>query len=351
MQNSSLILTVDDICKIVQAIGLDALMDDMIKGIYNTLEHFNADKVQLISRDGFHYHIPDFGLIEWMPVHKDAQVTLKMVGYHPYNPQKNYLPTILSTIATYDTCTGHLLGLADATFLTALRTGAASAVASQILASPQSTQIGFIGCGAQAVTQLHALSRVFDIEKVWLFDCQMETAHSFPQRANFLDTGFQVVDAKHLPELLNNVDILCTCTSEKPGHGPVFEPSAYQNHLHINAVGSDFPGKTELPLSLLEKSKVVPDFIPQAIKEGECQQLDEAQIGVDLVELVQNADHYRDWQTQLTVFDSTGWALEDDVAIRLLLDLAHELKRGTQVQLECISHDPKNPYQFVNKHK
>ncbi|OAD19409.1 Ornithine cyclodeaminase/mu-crystallin [Candidatus Thiomargarita nelsonii] len=72
-----------------------------------------------------------------MPIHKNAQVTLKMVGYHPFNPQKNHLPTILSTIATYDTCTGHLLGLADATFLTALRTGAASAVASQILASPQ----------------------------------------------------------------------------------------------------------------------------------------------------------------------------------------------------------------------
>ena len=348
MKTRTLVLTVKDIRNIVQAIGLDELMDEMIKGLKNTLEHYNPDKNKQISRDGFHYYTPDFGLIEWMPIHKDSQVTLKTVGYHPNNPQTNNLPTILSTISTYDTRTGHLLGLADATFLTALRTGAASAVASKILANPQSVNIGLIGCGAQAVTQLHALSRVYDIEKVWLFDTHMETAQKLPQKINFIDVDFQIVDNNNLAKLLGSVDVLCTCTSEKPGHGPVFSPSIYQSHLHINAIGADFPGKTELPLALLEKAKVIPDYIPQATKEGECQQLDEIQISTDLVGLVQRSEEYNDFQTQLTVFDSTGWALEDDVALRLLLDLAKELKIGTELELECVSEDPKNPYQFID---
>ena len=347
-KNSTLVLTVDDIRKITQVIGLDNLMDKMIEGLSDSLKHFNPDQNQQISRDGFHYFKPDFGLVEWMPYHEGSQVTLKTVGYHPSNPKKNNLPTILSTVSTYDTRTGHLLGLTDATFLTALRTGAASAVASKILADPQSSQVGLIGCGAQAVTQLHALSRLFDIETVWLFDTDHETALSFPKRASFSKTDFQIIDEKNLPSLLNNVDILCTCTSELPEKGPIFAPADYRSHLHINAVGADFPGKTELPLSLLQKSKVIPDFIPQALKEGECQQLSESEICVDLVELVKNPSDYYDFRQQLTVFDSTGWALEDDVAIRLMLDLATELHIGTEMQLECISDDPKNPYQFID---
>lgn len=347
-KNSTLVLTVDDIRKITQTIGLDVLMDKMIEGLSYSLKHFDAGENQQISRDGFHYFEPDFGLVEWMPFHEGSQVTLKTVGYHPSNPTKNNLPTILSTVSTYDTSTGHLLGLTDATFLTALRTGAASAIASKILADPQSTQVGVIGCGAQSVTQLHALSRIFDIEKVWLFDTHHETALSLPQRASFLESSFQIVDKEELPLLLNSVDILCTCTSELPEKGPIFGPTDYQPHLHINAVGADFPGKTELPLSLLQKSKVIPDFIPQAMKEGECQQIKESEICMDLVDLVKNASDHHNFRTKLTVFDSTGWALEDDVAIRLMLDLATELQIGTEVQLECISDDPKDPYQFID---
>lgn len=348
MKTKTLILTVNDIREIIQAIGLNVMMDMMTDRLFHSLKHFNVDNHQQISRDGFHYFQPDFGLVEWMPFHEESRVTLKTVGYHPANPLKNNLPTILSTISTYDTATGHLLGLTDATFLTALRTGAASAVASKILASPQSTKIGLIGCGAQAVTQLHALSRIYEIKKVWLFDTHEETAQNFHQRVNFLDIPFTVVKRDQLEEVLNDTDILCTCTSELPNRGPIFSSDTYQPHLHINAVGADFPDKTELPLSLLKKSKIIPDFIPQAMKEGECQQLDESEITVDLVGLVQNSSKYNSLKDQLTIFDSTGWALEDDVAIHLLIELAQELKIGTEIPLECISDDPKNPYQFIN---
>ena len=347
-KTTTLVLDTSDIHHIIQAIGLDELMDRMIAGLTCALQNFDSNTNQQVSREGFQYFKPDFGLVEWMPFHSDNGVTLKTVGYHPSNPQKHNLPTILSTLSTYDTHTGHLLGLTDATFLTALRTGAASAITSQILASPHSVHVGLIGCGAQAVTQLHALSRIFPINKVWLFDTEVETAHSFCQRASFLDVDYRVMDKKQLAELVSHVDILCTCTSELPGNNPVFNPTVYQPHLHINAVGADFPGKTELPLTILQQSTVIPDFLPQALKEGECQQLDRSQIDMDLVDLVQQANDVAYLRHQLTVFDSTGWALEDDVAIHLFMNIAKELKIGTEIQLECFSDDPKNPYPFFN---
>ena len=122
-------------------------------------------------RDGFEYKIPEIGLVEWMPILKSGKkAIIKVVGYHPTNPALRNLPTVLSTINAYDTTTGHLDWIADATFLTALRTGAASAIASKVLALPYSKTVGLIGCGAQALTQLHAISLIFDIETVMVYD-------------------------------------------------------------------------------------------------------------------------------------------------------------------------------------
>ena len=101
-----------------------------------------------------------------MPIYKKgAEVVIKVVGYHPKNPKNFNLPTILSSISSYDTKTGHLMGIADGVLLTALRTGAASAVASELLAKPESTTLGLIGCGAQSITQLHALSRYSNLKR------------------------------------------------------------------------------------------------------------------------------------------------------------------------------------------
>ncbi|RYZ19108.1 MAG: hypothetical protein EOO10_24820 [Chitinophagaceae bacterium] len=119
-------------------------------------------------------------------------------------------------------------------------------------------------------------------------------------------------------------------------------------HLHINAVGSDFPGKTEIPLELLQKSFVCPDFVGQAIIEGECQQLEQKDIGAGLIEVVQNADKYAYLQNERTVFDSTGWALEDKVVMDLFLDCASELGLGQELEIEHRPTDTKNPYDFLN---
>jgi len=146
---------------------------------------------------------------------------------------------------------------------------------------------------------------------------------------------------------VKTADIICTATSIDIGGGPVFTDTDVTPWLHINAVGSDFPGKFEIPVTLLRRSLVCTDFRAQAIKEGECQQLTEREIGPSLVEMVRNPDHYTSARQSISVFDSTGWALEDHVAMQLLMDYAREFGLGNTLELECIGSDARNPYEFM----
>lgn len=343
----TLILTVDDIRAIVRQITLDGLMDELIARLQRAIEGFDPHKTVVPIRSGFHYHRPAVGLLEWMPILElGGPATIKIVGYHPSNPQREQLPTILSTVSAFDSANGHLIGLADATFLTALRTGAASAVASRALAVEDSRTLGLVGGGAQAVTQLHALERVFDLETVLVYDSNPAVAASFRERAAF--SGAAIRQAP-LDAIMRESDILCTATSVDIGKGPVL-PEGVETRpwLHINAVGSDFPGKVELPRSLLTASFVCPDFHDQAVNEGECQQLDPDEIHAELVTVIQNPVDFPDLRNRRTVFDSTGWALEDQVAFQMLIDCAADLGLGTPVDLESMSDDPHNPYAFLN---
>ncbi len=339
----------EDVTQIVRRIGLDRLMRDAIDGIDNACREFDESRHYVPVRSGCEYTRPTVGLLERMPAMEVGEkVVIKMVGYHPRNPDDHGLPTILSTILIFDTATGHSLGLVDGTFLTAVRTGAASAVASRVLASPESRTLGLIGAGAQAVSQLHALSREFDFERVLFYDIDAAAIASFPRRCAILGLGDVVLQPASCADVVAGSDILCTSTSIDVDAGPVFEDVGTRTHLHVNAVGSDFPGKIEVPLGLLQRSLVCPDFTAQAVNEGECQRLTEDEIGPGLVELVKNADDYVGHRASPTVFDSTGWALEDYVIAELLTRYGEETGCGTDVELESISGDPKDPYAFLH---
>lgn len=117
---------------------------------------------------------------------KGEKFFIKVVGYHPSNPSKFNLPTIISTISEYDTNSGHLCAVIDGVLATAIRTGAASAVASKLMAHPESSTLGLIGCGTQAVTQLQALSLCFKIERVLIYDIDPNALSSFEKRCSAL---------------------------------------------------------------------------------------------------------------------------------------------------------------------
>jgi ornithine cyclodeaminase/alanine dehydrogenase-like protein (mu-crystallin family) len=159
-----------------------------------------------------------------------------------------------------------------------------------------------------------------------------------------LDVSIESADPVKVVE---EADLLVTATTVEVGSRPLFEKQATKPYLHINAVGSDFPGKIELPLDLLKKSIICPDFTEQAKLEGECQSLEPDEIGPDWVKIIQNPAQYHHLKSKLTVFDSTGWPLEDLVLMDLLLEYADTLGLGSALDLELISNDAKNPYHFM----
>lgn len=345
------LIETSDLAQVVSEIGIDALLDRLIDTLATGFASLQPGQAPAPPRTGLHYQQPDLGLLEWMPALSASEASLKMVGYHPTNPAQRGLPSILSSICLFETDSGHLKGIMDGTFLTALRTGAMSALATRLLAAPrQSAVLGIIGCGSQAVTQAHALSRIAPIGRILACDINPKVALSFAARLSFLDISVQIVPHEKMDTLPPQADILCTCTSEAPGRGPLFADFQDRSGLHINAVGSDFPQKFELPLALLKRAKVVPDFREQARAEGECQQLEESDIGPDLATLLRQPSLCEPWREQLTVFDSTGHAYADFLAAKLLFSCAESMNLGREIEVESVPSDPLNPYCFL-QHK
>ena len=346
----TLVLSSLNIQEILRHFGVDWIMMTLVERLRVAINNYNPQKLSIPVRSGFQYEKPKPGLIEWMPLYsqddQEGKVSIKVVGYHPSNPAKFNLPTILSTISEYDTNSGHLCALIDGVLATAIRTGAASALASKMMAKPTSSVLGLIGCGTQAITQLHAISLCFKIERVLFYDIDPKASSSFEKRCSALNLDIDFISTT-IEEIVKSSDILCTATSINIGAGPLFSNIETKPHLHINAVGSDFPGKVEIPLDLLQKSFICPDFIEQAIVEGECQQLERKDIGGGLIEVVQNWDKYAYLQNERTVFDSTGWALEDKIVMDLFLDCASELGLGQELDIEHRPGDTKNPYDFL----
>ncbi len=346
----TLILTGSDVHSVLRHVGLDVFMDALIERLRVAVSGFDGEATVIPVRSGLAYSQPEEGLIEWMPCLRPGEhVVLKIVGYHPSNGRTNGLPTVISTVSAYDATSGHLMALADATLLTALRTGAATALATDVLARADARTIGLIGTGAQAVTQLHALTRVRAVESVLYYDTDPAASASFAQRVASFTSG---VSFRAMPadDVVRSSDIVCTATSVGVGEGPVFGEVEPKPWCHFNAVGSDFPGKVEIPVSLLERSLVCPDFRLQAVTEGECQQLHVDSIGPDLTAVVRDRDLYEGARERLTVFDSTGWALEDDIAMGLLAELAESQGLGTRIDIEAVSGDALNPYDFSTEY-
>ncbi|MBO4256226.1 ornithine cyclodeaminase family protein [Streptomyces griseorubiginosus] len=336
------ILTRQHVAKLVKESGNDRFMDRMIVRLR---EAFTASDTGVSpARDGFVRGPGDTAILEWMPHHDPGRsITIKTVAYTPSNPTTYQLPTIIGSLTRYDDVTGRLLAICDGILPTAIRTGAASAIASGLLARPDSRVLGLVGAGAQAVTQAHALSRVFPLEQILVHDIEPAHAGSFADRVDFLGLDVRVVG---LAELEAASDIICTVTSVGVGEGPVLSGENLRPHVHINAIGADLIGKIEVPRAVLESAFVTADHVAQALREGECQQLEAADLGPDLMSLCGDPRTAAGRRDRVTVFDSTGFALEDHVALDVFLELAEEAGIGDRLQVEHLPDDALNPYSF-----
>lgn len=343
---ATVVLDVDDLTAVIADVGLDVFMDELIDELGREIGAFDPARVEHQIRSGFNYETPEHGLVEWMPTMVAGDVvSVKTVGYHPENPEKRKLPSVLATTALYDTTTGSLTTICEATLLTALRTGAASAVVTNVATGPGPLVLGVVGCGAQAVTQIHAISRVRSIDRLIVTDTNPAVALTLADRLPEGLPSPQVVDGSEFNKAVGQMDVICTCTSVPIGDGAVVDLSRARAGLHINAVGADFPGKTELPLDYLRSAVVIPDVIDQCLIEGEAQRLDRSELGPSMVDVL--AGVAVPLVSAQTVFDSTGWSYEDLLSARLFRTHAIRLGLGTTVDLQRAPEDPYDPYESL----
>ncbi len=270
------------------------------------------------------------GDLRAMPASLMGYAGIKWVNSHPENPKRG-LPTVMAVLILNDPETGYPLAIMDATYITNFRTGAGSAVASKYLARKNSKVFGFVGCGRQAYTQFLALKEVFEIEKVKAFDLNEKNAERFVEFCrNWVDAEFKVI------EDVCDCDVLTTTT---PSRKPVVMNEWIKEGTHINAVGADAPGKQELDEKILLRAKIVVDDYEQAIHGGEINVaiskgiLKPEDIHASLGEIVAGIKVGRERDDEITIFDSTGLAIQDIAVAKVVYEKALSLGRGIEVNL------------------
>lgn len=337
------ILCQRDIKRILAVVGRDVVMDRLISELQREFARLGRGETDPPPpRTGFARRGDVPGVIEFMP-HRAAGVgvTMKTVSYSPQNPERFHLPTIVGTVSRLDDDSGSLVALADAGTITAMRTGAVAGIATRLLAQPGSTTLALIGAGAQSVTQAHALSRVLPLERILVSDIRPAHAESFGFRVAFLGLAVEVTDAATATA---TADVLSTVTSVPVGGGPVVPATPRSAHLHVNAIGADEPGKTELPRALLDDAFICVDHPGQARTEGEFQQLPDRELGPSLADLCAAPEMAAPHRRGVSVFDSTGSAFADHIALDVLLGFADELGLGRKMTIESAPEDVLDPY-------
>ncbi len=271
--------------------------------------------------------LPEFdGDFRAMPAYFDGAAGIKWVNAHPKNPTRHGLPSVLATYILNDPETAVPLAIMDATLLTAVRTGAAGAVAAKYLAHPTPQVVGFVGCGVQAHTLHDALRVVFPNFEVQAFDLNDKAAKTFAEKAGGKCATLEQTAGS---------DIVCTAT---PSRSPLLRRAWIQDGAHINAMGADAPGKQELDPQILLDAKLVIDELHQATSSGEINKpfsegtITPAAIHADLGEIVAGLKPGREGN-EISVFDSTGLAIQDVALAKLIYEQAESQDIGQCIAL------------------
>jgi ornithine cyclodeaminase len=330
---STTYLGTDDLIRLVQRKGLTACIAGVADRIEADYRRWHAfDKSARVAS-----HSPD-GVIELMPIADAAQFAFKYVNGHPFN-HRHGLPTVMAFGVLADVATGMPRLLSELTITTAIRTAAMSALAARVLARPGSERMALIGNGAQSEFQALAFRDLVGVRELRLFDT--DTAASAKLAANLAGHGLRVQVSACTADAVRGADIITTVTADK-ARATILTPEMIESGMHINAVGGDCPGKTELHPAVLEAASVFVEYEPQTRVEGDIQQMPADFPVTEFWRVLTGAAPGRTDATQVTVFDSVGFALEDFSALTFMRDAAAELGLGRPIELVAQTADPKN---------
>jgi alanine dehydrogenase len=309
-------------------------MEETLPVVENAFRLHGLGEAQLPSKIYLTFE-PFDGDLRAMPAYLKGDVSaagVKIVNSNPSNPAKN-LPAVTGILVFTDPETGLPLGVFGAGTLTAMRTGAAGGIAVKYLARKNSSIVGLVGCGRQAQTQLEALLPFFKIKKVLVWGKTTEESDAFCKANKNL--GIEVVGLPSVESVCQS-DIIVTTTPVKL---PVVKAAWIKPGTHINAIGADAPGKQELETALIKKARVVVDDWHQASHAGEVNvavsagALSEKDVAGQLGEIIVGKKKGRQSENDITVFDSTGLAIQDIATAKLLFQKAGKLKKGQVLQI------------------
>ena len=332
------IVTVSDIQQMVRQVGMDAFMSQLIEALRNDFRAWESFQ----KSPRFVNHL-NHGVVELMPICGKDYFAFKYVNGHPDNP-KQHKQTVVATGMLTDVETGYPLLISEMTLLTAFRTAAVSGLASSYLARKDSKRIGIIGTGSQAEFQVLAHHAALDIQHIQYFDIDDNAMTKFSN--NLKNYHFDLVACEDAAATLNGVDIIITATAEKI-QARILKNEWVESGVHINAIGGDCSGKTELDPDILHRSKIVVEYLEQTKQEGEIQDFDISKIHAELWQIVKGEKPGRESENEITLFDSVGFALEDYSILKHVYLLAEKMNIGEQLNMIPDIEDPKDLFQVV----
>ncbi|WP_430867626.1 ornithine cyclodeaminase [Demequina aurantiaca] len=315
----------------ITAEGVEARIRDLAQYIEQDFLRWQSfDKTARIAS-----HSP-VGVIELMPTSDGELYGFKYVNGHPSNPASGF-QTVTAFGVLSDVATGYPVLVSEMTLLTALRTAATSVVAARALARPDASVMAIIGAGSQSEFQALGFKAVLGITDLRVWDTDPAAIDKLV--ANLTPLGFSIVRATSAADAAAGSDIVTTCTADK-AYATILTDDMVEPGMHLNAIGGDCPGKTELDADILRRSEIFVEYPPQTRIEGEIQQLAADHPVTELWSVLAGQSDGRTSQQQITVFDSVGFATEDFSALRYVRDSTAGTRFADDIDLVA---DPLNP--------
>ena len=331
-------VSVEHMMQLVIATGVERMLSDIAAYIEEDFRRWELfDKTPRIAS-----HSSE-GVIELMPTSDGITYGFKYVNGHPKN-MRDGRQTVTAFGVLADVDSGYPVLLTEMTLLTALRTAATSAVAAKYLAPKGSRTMAMIGNGAQCEFQALAFQAICGIDTVRLYD--IDSRATAKAAANLKSSGLDVVSCASAEQAVEGAEIITTCTADKQ-YATILTDNMVGSGVHLNAIGGDCPGKTELHRDILLRSDIFVEYPPQTRIEGEIQQLAGDHPVTELWQVMTGKAPGRTGERQVTLFDSVGFAIEDFSALRYVSDRIKRTEHFTALDLIADPDEPRDLYGMI----
>ena len=335
-------VSVDHILKLINKIGISNIIKGLAEYIEADFKRWpDFDKTPRVAS-----HSAE-GVIELMPTSDGQTYGFKYVNGHPKNTREG-LQTVTAFGLLADVYTGYPVLLSEMTLLTALRTAATSAMVAKHLAPKGATTMAMIGNGAQSEFQCLAFQAVCGIDTVRLYDIDANATAKAAR--NLAGTGLTVITCTSPEQAIEGAQIITTCTADKQ-YATILTDNMVGAGVHINAIGGDCPGKTELHRDILLRSSIFVEYPEQTRIEGEIQQLEPDYPVTELWQVILGQTTGRTDDRQITLFDSVGFAIEDFSALRYLRDQIAIHAHYVDLDMLADPDDPRDLFGMVLRSK